>query len=204
MLPAHDGAHRRQAHRGRLQSPVSLARPLRSALGGRPARLGALARAARSVADTGAPRGNRAARDDRRRGGRMKVGLWKIAHARSGDKADRADIGLFAYDAPTYEVLKREVTRERLAAHFAEICKGPVELYPLDNLLAIKIVLNAALQGGAARSLRMDNLGKAVAAQLLRMEIEAADNLPRLSASSARPRESGDPEQRTGFPLSRE
>ena len=77
----------------------------------------------------------------------MKVGLWKIAHARSGDKADRADIGLFAYDAPTCAVLKREVTRERLAAHFADICKGPVEIYPLDNLLALKIVLNAALQG---------------------------------------------------------
>jgi hypothetical protein len=105
----------------------------------------------------------------------MKVGLWKIAHARSGDKADRADIGLFAYDAPTYEVLKREVTRERLA------CKGSVEIYPLDNLLAMKIVLNAALQGGAARSLRMDSLGKAVAAQLLRMEIEAPDTLPRLA-----------------------
>ena len=88
---------------------------------------------------------------------------------------------MFAYDAPTYEVLKREVTRERLAAHFADICNGPVEIYPLDNLLAIKIVLNAALQGGASRSLRMDSLGKAVAAQLLRMEIEAPDNLPRLA-----------------------
>ncbi|MEA2931192.1 MAG: hypothetical protein QOG38_3620 [Hyphomicrobiales bacterium] len=120
----------------------------------------------------------------------MKVGLWRIAHARSGDKADRADIGLFAYDAPTYDVLKREVTRERLAAHFAEICNGAVEIYPLDNLLALKIVLNAALQGGAARSLRMDNLGKNVAAQLLRMEIEAPATLPRLSSSSARPRES--------------
>jgi hypothetical protein len=113
----------------------------------------------------------------------MKVGLWKIAHARSGDKADRAEIGLFAYDAPTYTVLKREVTRERLATHFADICKGPVELYPLDNLLAIKIVLNAALQGGAARSLRMDNLGKNVAAALLRMEIEAPATLPRLARS---------------------
>ena len=113
----------------------------------------------------------------------MMVGLWKIAHARSGDKADRSDIGLFAYDAPTYEVLKREVTRERIAAHFAAVCKGPVEIYPLDNLLALKIVLNTALEGGAARSLRMDNLGKSVAAQLLRMEIEAPADLPRLARS---------------------
>jgi hypothetical protein len=111
----------------------------------------------------------------------MKVGLWRIAHARSGDKADRADIGLFAYYVETYAVLKREVTAERLAAHFAGICKGPVEIWPLDNLLALKIVLNAALQGGAARSLRMDNLGKTIAAQLLRMEIEAPATLPRLA-----------------------
>ena len=110
----------------------------------------------------------------------MKVGLWKIAHARSGDKADRADIGLFAWDAPTYEVLKREVTKERLAEHFRAICHGPVEVWPLDNILAIKIVLNSALQGGAARSLRTDNLGKIVAAQLLRMEVEAPEDLPRL------------------------
>ena len=110
----------------------------------------------------------------------MKVALWKIAHARSGDKADRADIGLFAWDAPTYEVLKREVTKERLAEHFRDICKGTVELWPLDNILALKIVLNSALQGGAARSLRTDNLGKIVAAQLLRMEIEAPADLPRL------------------------
>jgi len=112
----------------------------------------------------------------------MRVPLWKIAHARSGDKADRADIGLFAWDAPTYQVLKREVTPERLKEHFKAICEGPVELWPLDNLLALKIVLNRALPGGAARSLRMDNLGKAVAAQLLRMEIEAPADLPRLKA----------------------
>jgi hypothetical protein len=113
----------------------------------------------------------------------MRVPLWKIAHARSGDKADRADIGLFAFDAETYAVLKREVTRERLAKHFAGMTSGPVELWPLDNILALKIVLNGALQGGAARSLRMDNLGKNVAAQLLRMEIEAPEGLPRLKAS---------------------
>ena len=110
----------------------------------------------------------------------MKVPLWKIAHARSGDKADRADIGLFAYDAPTYEVLKREVTAARIAEHFKSICNGPVEIWPLDNILALKIVLNSALQGGAARSLRTDNLGKNIAAALLRMEIEAPETLPRL------------------------
>jgi hypothetical protein len=112
----------------------------------------------------------------------MRVPLWKIAHARSGDKADRADIGLFAWDAPTYEVLKREITAARIAEHFRSICNGPVEIWPLDNILALKIVLNAALQGGAARSLRTDNLGKNIAAALLRMEIETPEDLPRLKA----------------------
>ncbi len=110
----------------------------------------------------------------------MRVPLWKIAHARSGDKADRADIGLFAYDAETYAVLKREVTKDAVARHFAGFHGGAVELWPLDNLLALKIVLNGALQGGAARSLRMDNLAKNVAARLLRMEIDAPPDLPRL------------------------
>jgi hypothetical protein len=119
----------------------------------------------------------------------VKIPLARIAHARSGDKADRADIGLFAYDAPTYAVLVREVTAERVAQHFAWIAQGPVERYPLENILAIKFVLNRALQGGAARSLRSDNLGKTIAAALLRMEIEIteadAQSLPRLRGTAA-------------------
>ena len=102
----------------------------------------------------------------------MKIRLADIAHARSGDKADRADIGLFAYDAAGYAIIKREVTAERVATHFAWLATGPVHRYPLDKLLAIKFVLDRALQGGAARSLRSDNLGKTIAAALLRMEID--------------------------------
>ncbi len=97
--------------------------------------------------------------------------LVDIAHARSGDKGDRADIGLFARNASDYAFLKRILTAERIAAHFQGIASGPVELWPLDKLWAIKIVLNNALQGNAARSLRSDNLGKCLAAALLRMEI---------------------------------
>jgi hypothetical protein len=115
----------------------------------------------------------------------VKVRLAQIAHARSGDKGDRADIGLFAYDAPTYEVLKRVVTAERVAAHFAWLGATSVDVYPLDNLLAVKYVLNGALSGGAARSLRSDNLGKTIGAALLRLEIDLdaaqAAQLPRLA-----------------------
>ncbi len=118
----------------------------------------------------------------------MKVRLARIAHARSGDKGDRADIGLFAFDAPTYAVLKEAVTTERVAAHFAWLGTASVDRYPLDDLLAIKFVLNGALSGGAARSLRSDNLGKTIAGTLLRMEIKIDDavaaTLPRLAGGA--------------------
>ncbi|MBV8665660.1 MAG: hypothetical protein JO269_04170 [Burkholderiaceae bacterium] len=108
----------------------------------------------------------------------MKIQLVKIAHARSGDKGDKTDLSLFAYDAQTYEILKREVGTERVAAHFKGIAAGAVQRYELDNLWALKFVLHQALDGGAARSLRSDNLGKSLAAGLLRMEIEVPEDLP--------------------------
>ncbi|HEY0844452.1 MAG TPA: hypothetical protein VGE12_03745 [Noviherbaspirillum sp.] len=108
----------------------------------------------------------------------MRIQLVRIAHARGGDKGDKADLGLFAYDEATYAVLKREVTASRVAAHFAGLATGAVDRYELDNLLALKFVLHGALDGGAARSLRSDNLGKSLAAGLLRMCIEVPDDLP--------------------------
>jgi hypothetical protein len=109
----------------------------------------------------------------------MKLRLAAIAHARSGDKADRADIGLFAWDAAGYAVLAEMVTARRVAAHFAHLLGSDdparVECYPMPNILALKFVLNGALSGGAAHSLRSDNLGKTIGAQLLRMQIELDD-----------------------------
>ena len=111
----------------------------------------------------------------------MKLRLAQIAHSRSGDKADTADIGLFAWDPTGYAVLAEHVTAEQVAQHFshlwpvtdAVINPAPrVERFDLPQLLALKFVLRSALNGGAASSLRSDNLGKTIAAQLLRMEIE--------------------------------
>jgi len=107
----------------------------------------------------------------------MQVQLVRIAHARGGDKGDKADLSLFAYDAATYAVLKQVVSAERVAGHFAGIAFGPVERFELDNLLALKFVLHQALDGGAARSLRSDGLGKSLAAGLLRMEVEVPDGV---------------------------
>ena len=110
----------------------------------------------------------------------MKLRLAQIAHARSGDKADRADIGLFAWGPDGYAALLDAVTPQRVADHFAHHLGGNdaarVERYPLPNILAVKWVLNGALSGGAAHSLRSDNLGKTIAAQLLRMELELPES----------------------------
>jgi len=102
----------------------------------------------------------------------MKKRLVDLAHARSGDKGDKADLSLFASDQQTYVLLAREVTAERVRQHFAGIITGPVERFEVPNVLALKFVLHGALNGGASRSLRSDTLGKSLASALLRMEIE--------------------------------
>lgn len=116
----------------------------------------------------------------------QKIQLVRLAHARSGDKADWVDFGLFAWNEAGYAVLAREVTAHRVAAHFTPWLPGRVECWTLPNILAIKLVLHDALQGGGARNLRLDNLGKSMAAALLRMEIEVSDY--ELAACLAAPR----------------
>jgi hypothetical protein len=105
----------------------------------------------------------------------MQIRVADIAHARSGDKADWVDFGLFAWNQAGYEVLLREVTAASVQAHFAPWLPGEVDCWPLPNLLAIKLVLKDALQGGGARNLRSDNLGKSMGGALLRMTITLSD-----------------------------
>lgn len=101
-----------------------------------------------------------------------RVQLRQIAHARSGDKGDSANIGLIAVKPEHYPVLVREVTAERVKKHFAGICNGEVERFELPNLHALNFVLHHALDGGGLVSLRTDNQGKTYSTALLRMEIE--------------------------------
>jgi hypothetical protein len=102
----------------------------------------------------------------------MKRQLVELVHARSGDKGDKANIAIFAPDRQTYDLLLREVTAERVRAHFAGIINGSVERFEVPNILALNFVLHGALNGGASRSLRSDSLGKSLSSALLRMEIE--------------------------------
>ena len=102
----------------------------------------------------------------------MRKRLVELAHARSGDKGDIADISLFAPDLEIYDLLAREVTADCVKKHFEGIITGKVERFEVPNVLALKFVLHGALDGGASRSLRSDSLGKSLSSALLRMEIE--------------------------------
>ena len=101
-----------------------------------------------------------------------RVQLREIAHARSGDKGDSANIGLIALHPEDYPVLVKQVTAERVKEHFRELCRGRVERFELPNLNALNFLLYEALDGGGTVSLRTDAQGKTLSAALLRMEIE--------------------------------
>lgn len=100
-----------------------------------------------------------------------RIRLVEICHARSGDKGDASDISLFANDDAAWEIIRRHVTKERVAEYFRPVATGPVERWEVPNVQALKFLVHGALGGGAPRSLRSDNLGKTFAAALLRMEI---------------------------------
>ncbi len=107
----------------------------------------------------------------------MRVRLERLAHARSGDKGDGSNVGLIAQSPAAYEVLRREVTPERVKAHFAEVCHGPVERFEVPNLLALNFILHDSLGGGGTESLKTDAQGKTHGQGLLQMEIEVPAGL---------------------------
>jgi len=105
----------------------------------------------------------------------MKVQLIKLAHARSGDKGDTANVGLIALREEFYPLLVREVTAARVKEHFAGICQGEVERFELNNLGALNFLLHESLGGGGTLSLMTDAQGKTFSTALLRMYIEVPD-----------------------------
>jgi hypothetical protein len=105
----------------------------------------------------------------------MKIELLKLAHARSGDKGDTANVGVIALKDEFYPLLAREVTGERVKEHFGEMVKGAVERFELPNLNALNFLLHESLGGGGTLSLMTDAEGKTFSTALLRMKIEVAD-----------------------------
>ena len=105
----------------------------------------------------------------------MKIELTKLAHARSGDKGDTANVGLIALKDEFYPILEREVTAEKVKNHFGAMVKGDVERFELPNLKALNFLLHESLGGGGTLSLMTDAQGKTFSTALLRMKIEIDD-----------------------------
>ena len=109
----------------------------------------------------------------------VRARLYDIAHARSGDKGDASNVGLIARTPELYEVIREEVTPERVREHFALVCRGRVERFEVPNLLALNFILHDSLGGGGTESLVTDAQGKTHAQGLLVMEIDVPEELLR-------------------------
>ena len=105
----------------------------------------------------------------------MKVQLVKLAHARSGDKGDTANVGIIALRDEYYPLLGREVTADACKRHVGTMVKGDIERFELPNLKALNFLLHASLGGGGTLSLMTDAQGKTFSTALLRMNIDVPD-----------------------------
>lgn len=104
-----------------------------------------------------------------------KVQLSLLAHARSGDKGDTANVGLIALKPEFYPILVEQVTSDRVKEHFRGIAYGEVERFEIPNLGALNFLLHKSLDGGGTLSLKTDAQGKTYSTALLRMEIDVED-----------------------------
>lgn len=95
-----------------------------------------------------------------------------IAHGRSGDKGDICNVGIVCYDDEGFEIARRQLTVDRVRAHYGPLVLGEIERYEIPGIRALNFVMRGALDGGGTQSLRSDNLGKVFYAWLLKMELE--------------------------------
>jgi hypothetical protein len=109
-----------------------------------------------------------------------RVPLLQLAHARSGDKGDTANVGVIALRPEFYPVLVEQLTAERVERHFEGMVHGGVERFELPNLEALNFLLHNALGGGGTVSLKTDAQGKVFSTAILRMEVEVPDEVARL------------------------
>lgn len=114
------------------------------------------------------------------------VKLVQLAHARSGDKGDTANVGVIAYDPAHYDILKERLTPEAVKAHFGPMVRGEVERFELPNLGALNFLLHGALGGGGTMSLMNDAQGKVFSTALLRMEVEVPDDVAKATQGRGR------------------
>jgi hypothetical protein len=105
----------------------------------------------------------------------MRVRLVDIAHARSGDKGDTANVGVIALKPEWYPAIEQALTKARVKEHFKGVITGDVERFVLPNLKALNFLLHGALDGGGTLSLKTDAQGKVFSTALLRMIVDIPD-----------------------------
>ena len=105
----------------------------------------------------------------------MKVRLLDLAHARSGDKGDTANVGVIALRPEWYPLIAEQLTLARVREHFKGIITGDVERFELPNLNALNFLLHGALDGGGTLSLKTDAQGKVFSTSMLRLVLDVPD-----------------------------
>jgi len=101
----------------------------------------------------------------------MTVRVYDLAHARSGDKGNTSNVAVIAYDEASWQLLRRELTEQRVLAAYQHVAKGPVHRYELPRLRALNFVIENALAGGVTRSIRIDPHGKSLSYIVLDIEL---------------------------------
>ena len=120
----------------------------------------------------------------KRAGKTVPIQLRFLAHDRSGDQGDTANVGLIALEPDYYDLLVKGVTVPRVRKHFRGMVSG-VERFELPNLNALNFLLHGALDGGGTISLKTDAQGKVYSTALLRMEIPVPVGVARKAARGA-------------------
>lgn len=101
-----------------------------------------------------------------------EISLYDIAHARTGDKGNHANISLIAYREEDYPLLVEQVTPEVVSAHFGARHPSAVRRYLLPHLSAMNFVLDNVLDGGVNDSLNLDMHGKSLSFHLLTLNVQ--------------------------------
>jgi hypothetical protein len=101
-----------------------------------------------------------------------------IAHARAGDKGNTSNVNIWVYDPDDFELLKKNLSAERLKREFPALLRGSIEIYAMDHLHGLNLVMREALEGGVNASLNLDSHGKSWSYLILGLKLEAAMELP--------------------------
>ena len=116
----------------------------------------------------------------------MKVPLHELAHARAGDKGNRCNISVIAFDPSAYATLVEQVTPDRVHAFFAHRGTSGVRRYELPRLGALNLVIDDVLEGGVNGALNLDGHGKTLAYHLLAMEVDVPDDVLQAARAARR------------------